>query len=159
MATITQSNVVPAQRSLARPDLREMLLASGAGSFVAEMSIPYMNFLPTTTDPYAQGVIQIVKGLQRLLVRRGAQLDVDGGMGTKTVTALKVYAGPRWYEKSWAQLYADVMAGERWGGYVRLDRGMPPAELGGFVGDVMASPLPWIGAGALVYWWFKRRKA
>ena len=163
MPTITQSQPPAPQRSLDRPDLRDLLLKGGAGSFAAEMSIPYMNFLPGTTEPYAQGVQQIVKGLQRLLVRRGAHLKIDGGMGKATVDAIKVYAGPRWQEKSWAQLYQAVLEGKPWRGYIRYDRGMAGweyggGELGGLVSDVMASPLPWIGAGALVYWLATKRR-
>lgn len=165
MPTSAQSQPATPQRRLDRPDLRDMLLKSGAGSYMAEMSIPYMNFLPGTTEPYAQGVIQIVKGLQRLLVRRGARLAIDGGMGKDTLAALKVYAGPRWYEKSWAQLYADVIEGKRWSGYIRIDRGMDGweyggGELGGVIDEIIAGPLPWIGAGALVWWLAtKRRRA
>lgn len=168
MPTITQSQPALPQRRLDRPDLRDMLLLSGAGSFAAEMSIPYMNFLPGTTEPYAQGVQQIVRGLQRLLVRRGARLAIDGGMGQHTVDALKVYAGPRWYEKSWAQLYADVIEGEPWPGFIRIDRGMARdamagwdysrGELYGFVDEMIASPLSWIGVGALAIWLATRRR-
>ncbi len=109
-------------RALPQMDLRDMLLAGGAGQFMADLSICFMNFLPGTCDPYAQGVIQIVSGLQRLLNKHGARLEVDGGMGMRTLAALKVFAGPRWYEKSWAQLYADVLEGGPWQGFHRFDR-------------------------------------
>jgi len=152
-------------------DLRDMLLAAGIGQFNAQQSIPFMNFLPSTTDPYAQGVIQLVQGLQRLLNKRGGRLTVDGGMGESTLRELVKYAGPRWYDKSWTQLYGDVMAGKRWPGYEREDRsGLSPEEaryehesdiagLGdGLFSDIAASPLPWIGAAALAVWIFNSRK-
>lgn len=110
-------------------DLRDLLLMAGAGQFTADMSIPYMNMLPTTTDPYAQGVLQIVKGLQTLLIQRGAQLTADGGLGENTVRALMAYAGPRWYDKSWAQLYGDVVDGRLWQSWDRESRADQAAVL------------------------------
>lgn len=142
-------------------DLRALLIRAGAGQYTADMSIPYMNFLPTTTEPYAQGVQQIVQGLQRLLNEKGARLRVDGGFGERTIKALMVFAGPRWYDKSWAQLYNDVLSGHRWEGWQRNDR-TPHLELapweaqGGVVGDVFDSPLLLIGLGALAWWWFTK---
>jgi hypothetical protein len=65
----------------------------------------------------------------------------------------------------------DVIAGKRWPGYGREDRaGLSPEEaraeheadfagLGdGFIADVMASPLPWIGVGAVVWYAFFRTR-
>lgn len=151
-----------------RLDTRDMLLAAGVGQFTAVMSAPYMFFLPRTCDPYAQGVMQIVEGLQRLLNDHGARLSVDGGLGERTITALSKFSGPRWYDKNWAQLYGDVIAGKKWGGYVRKGR-MPQESLadydyttapssleGGVVGDLLNSPVPWMAAAALAWWkWFR----
>jgi len=149
-------------------DLRDMLLSAGVGEYNVVLSIPYMMMLPRTCDPYAQGVMQIVSGLQRLLIKRGARLAVDGGMGDATVRALLPYSGPRWYDKNWTQLYGDVLAGMKWKGVERVTRAdeldwsmgdygadYRTQELGGLFGDIAASPLPWIaGAAAL---WFGRR--
>jgi len=165
MPTATHSYAAP-MSPFGMHTLREYLLAAGVGQYALEMSIPYMNFLPGTTEPYAQGVLQLVKGLQRLLNRHGAKLVEDGGVGVETVAAIQVFAGPRWKEKSWAQIYADVLRGEPWPGYRRIDREIPlmagvrgyGGELSGFVGDVMASPLPWIGLGALIYVMAKKRR-
>lgn len=140
-------------------DLRDMLVEAGVGQFNAAMSIQYMNFLPRTSDPYAQGIMQIVEGIQRLLNRNGAGLVVDGGMGIETIRGVMKYSGPRWYDKSWAQIYGDIMEGERWGGVDREDRGLADYgsqyqfdELGStFVDDVIASPFPWIIGGFLLY--------
>jgi lysozyme family protein len=114
--------MVPITRQSGPTTLRQMLLAAGVGQFTAVMSIPYMMFLPSTTDPYAQGVIQLAQGLQRLLKKRGAPIRVTGMLDAETVSALQYYAGPRWYEQSWAQLYAAVLDGRSWKGYRRLDR-------------------------------------
>jgi hypothetical protein len=154
-------------------DLRDMLLAAGIGQFNAQMSIPYMNFLPNTVDPYAQGVLQLVQGLQRLLNKRGSHLVIDGGMGAATLKELAKYAGPRWYDKSFAQLYGDVIAGKRWPGYNREDRaGLSPEEasaehkadiagmgdaMGDSVADLVTHPVVLLAAGAAIYWkWFRK---
>ena len=151
-----------------QPDLRDMLLMAGVGQYTAAMSIPYMSMLPSTTEPYAQGVIQLVKGLQRLLVKQGAKLAVDGGMGERTVTALMRFAGPRWQEKNWAQLYADVISGKPWQGFIRNDRGErvgvapqitspAPSGLGDSVTDLATNPIV-LAAGAFFVWWKWFRK-
>lgn len=145
-------------------DLRAMLLRAGVGQYTATMSVPYMTMLTSTTDPYAQGVKQIVEGLQRLLNERGARLEVDGRFGDREIAALQPFAGPRWYDKSWAQLYGDVLVGHRWEGYERNDRpGVAPMadyreDLGTtLLGDLVASPLPLIGLAAAVWWWSSRK--
>lgn len=147
-------------------DLRDMLLTAGVGQYNATLAIPYMNFLPSTTEPYAQGTRLIVQGLQRMLNQRGARLAVDGGFGVKTIRALIAYAGPRWPEKSWAQLYADVIEGQVWPGYVRNARGndRPPAAwtnpvtgLGDPVTDLITNPLVLAAGGFFVWWKFFRK--
>lgn len=110
-------------KSLARADLRDMLLAAGVGQFVTGSAILMMNYLPGTTEPYAQGVKEIIKGLQRLLRMQGQVVEVDGGFGATTVHALEKFSGPLWYERSWAQLYQDVILGKRWNGFSRSDTG------------------------------------
>jgi hypothetical protein len=69
-------------------------------------------------------VQQIVKGLQRLLNKRGARLVVDGGLGKTTVDAMTPFTGPMWKQKSWSQIYQDVMDGRPWAGWRRIGRGM-----------------------------------
>lgn len=147
-------------------NVREMLLEAGVGQSIATMAGQYMFFLPRTSDPYAQGVIAIVQGLQRLLNKRGASLAVDGGLGPKTVKALRRYAGPLWVDKTWAQLYGDVLLGKPWRGFERLGR-RQRAKLGelesetalgtSFVGDLFSSPLPLIAAAAGAWWYFSKK--
>lgn len=158
------------------PDLRDMLLGAGIGQFNAILSIPYMNMLPGTTDPYAQGVMQLVRGLQRMLNQRGARLLEDGGMGEKTVQALAFYAGPRWQDKSWAQLYVDVRTGVKWAGWNRHGRSptnrnvvvrSPTAgwdytkndPLGNALGDMLMHPVVLAAGGFFVWWKFFRKPA
>lgn len=115
-----QSTKIPAGTRL---DLRELLLLGGAGQFMAELSIAFMNMLPGTCDPSAQGVIQILQCLQRLLNdQAGARLEVSGRLDHPTQDAIRIFSGPSWYEKSWAQIYNDVIAGKRWKGYRRDSR-------------------------------------
>lgn len=120
MPTASQSqisSVIPG-----RLNLRDMLILGGAGQFMADNSIPFMFMLPGTCEPYAQGVIQIVECLQRLLNMRGSDLEVDGGLGAATQDAVRKWSGPRWYEKSWAQIYQDVIKGKPWTGFRRQSR-------------------------------------
>lgn len=119
---------------LGKMTLRDLLLLGGAGRATADMSIYYMNMLPGTTEPYAQGVIQLVKGLQRLLNQRGAALEVDGGVGTKTQDWIIKFSGPKWYEKTWAQIYLDVIDGRRWKGAAR------PSRMNGIEYDAATNP-------------------
>lgn len=146
----------------ASPDVRDLLLRAGVGQFVAEMSVRYMFFLPLTTDTRAQGVRQIVEGLQRLLNEHGARLVVDGGLGRETIDALQIFSGPRWAERSWSQLYTDVLSGRRWPGFVRRDRSMPlepvPDGLGTtLVGDLVMSPLGLVAAAAAAIFLWRRK--
>ena len=149
-------------------DLRDLALRAGIGSYVAPMAIQFMNFLPRTCDPYAAGVQELVRGLQRLLNEQGAKLVVDGGLGNRTVQALARFAGPRWYDKSWAQLYGDILAGQVWEGFERNDRSTAEelarlremqTGLGSMTGDVVGAVLDrpvLLAAGAVgLWWWFK----
>lgn len=153
-------------------DLREMLLTAGVGQFNVTMCIPFMNMLVTTTEPYAQGVQLMVKGLQRLLNQRGARLVVDGGLGDRTQKALERYGGPRWADKSWAQLYGDVIAGVPWQGYVRNARGNDDVQwfgaermletpggtgLGDAITDLVTNPFALAAIAGLAWWKFGRR--
>jgi hypothetical protein len=130
-----------------------MLIDAGVGQYTADMSIPYMNFLPRTCDPYAQGVMQIVQGLQRLLNDRGAELEVDGGMGAATLAEMLVYTGPGWVDKSWAQIYDDVITGKKWPGWKRVSRLAATHEpMGSALTDLVTNPIVLVGAGLLAYW-------
>jgi len=150
-----------------QPNLREMLLAAGIGEFNATMSIPYMYFLPSTTDPYAQGVIQIVEGLQNLLNARGLLVPIDGWMGPETINAVMRYAGASWRDKSWMQIYGDVLRGQLAPGFAPPE---PTDELAGYieetglgdlttaVTDLVTSPIGLVAGGALAYLLWRSKK-
>ncbi len=91
-------------------DVREMLLKLNLSETTATLVIPYVNFLPRTSDAAAQGIIVIVGALQRRLDRLGFPLEVDGYMGTQTTAALAAISGPHWRDKTWLQLMGDVLA-------------------------------------------------
>jgi hypothetical protein len=135
-------------------DLRDMLLRAGVGQATATLSIPYMMFMAGTTEPYAQGVQQLIKGLQRLLNEQGAHLHVDGGLGKDTVGELVKWAGPLWYQKTWMQLYQDVLSGRPWSGWKRESRIPGNIPMEGFdpFMDLITNPLVIVGAAAFAWW-------
>lgn len=141
--------------------IRSMLLAAGVGDFNATLSIPYMYFLPTTCDPYQQGVIQIVEGLQNLLNARGARLEISGWMDQHTMDALASWAGPQWKLKTWVQLYGDVLSGQRPAPKpTPITAPPPPAATGDIVsmlGAAVTHPLAWVAGGALAYYLARKR--
>lgn len=150
-----------------KENIRQMLLAAGIGEFNATMSIPYMYFLPRTCDPSTQGVIQIVEGLQNLLRARGEQVPLDGWMGKTTVDALMKFAGPTWRDKSWVQLYGDVLRGRRAPGFEK-DAPASAQAMDGYVyetglgvvpafADVITHPIAWIAAGAAAYYFLGKK--
>ena len=151
-----------------KENLREMLLSAGIGEFNATMSLPYMYFLPRTCDPYTQGVIQIVEGLQNLLNARGARVEVDGWMGEHTVKAILPYAGHQWRDKTWMQLYGDVLRGRFAPGFepgppgdVDLAGYTEETGLGSLVDDVVdlgSNPLALLAAGAAAYYFFGQKR-
>lgn len=91
------------------PTLRSMLTQLGLGQIEASMAIYFMFMLPRTTDPDAPGVIAIIMGMQRGLVKLGCPIDVDGRLGGKTARCIAQVSGRDWYEKTWVQLMGDLI--------------------------------------------------
>lgn len=141
-------------------DLWSLLARAGVSTTLTPLAIPFMNMLPLTGEPEAQGVQILVQGLQRLMRERGQRIAVDGALGPQTVRALQVFAGPRWDQKSWATLYQDVLRGG-WRGPIRNDRQLldaaAPQGMGAsFLGDVAFSPLGLLAIGFGIWWWINR---
>ena len=132
-------------------DLREMLLGAGLGEMRATLAIPYMYFLPRTSDPYTQGVMAIVEGLQRLLRAKGAPLATDGGLGQETAKYLGVIV-PNWNEHTWASLYGAVLASVH---QFAASRQTAMSGLG-TTGEILDNPVAWLIGGAAIYWLFLR---
>lgn len=147
---------------LSRPrghSLREMLLAAGVGQFNAQLSIPKMNISARASDPFDQGVMQVVQAMQNVMNAKGAGLELTGWLDPATQRELARYAGSSWQDKSWSQLLGDV-----------LDRQPPPRPrppmaapapepgLGDFVNDVLYSPLGLVAAGVGAFLLIKRAR-
>ena len=135
-------------------DLRKMLLSAGLGEMRATLAIPYMYFLPRASDPYTQGVMAIVEGLQRLLRDKGAPLALDSGLGAETAKYLGVIA-PNWNEHTWAGIYGAVLSSPH-----RFAASQKIAMSGlGATGALSDSPVAWLFGGAAIYWLFLRDDA
>lgn len=94
-------------------NLREMLLDLRVPSYLTTMAIPYMLFMPGTTDPDSQPVIEIVRGLQRGLRKLGYKNIIESGvLDPQTAAALdSLLLQPKgaWMQTTWAQLYGEVI--------------------------------------------------
>lgn len=143
-----------------RENARQMLEAAGIGEYNAILSLPYIYFLPRTCDPYAQGVMQLVEGLQNLLKARGLAVPKDGVMGPSTIAAVKQYAGPGWGDKTWLQIYGDVLRGKKGISLTVPELAeMPDTHVAtdGFtdmIGSVATNPWAWMAVGAAMLYQF-----
>ncbi len=149
-----------------KENARQMLEAAGIGEYNVTLSLPYIYFMPKSCDPYTQGVMQLVEGLQNMLKARGQAVPKDGVLGESTKSALRQFAGPGWADKTWLQLYGDVLRGKRAPGYdprlqaaPGLDSGMqtPTAGLTDVVGGLATNPLAWIAGGAAALFFYRKR--
>lgn len=105
-------------------NIREMLKALGSKDFGATLAMPMMFMLPRTTQPMADSTIVIVQGVQRGLNRLGWNVPVDGMMDERTKEGLRRVSGNGWDDKSWVQIYGDLIAAKK-AGY-RLDKKQTP---------------------------------
>jgi hypothetical protein len=136
---------------------RSMLLDLGVGSFVADMSIPYLWFVPGAADPDSPAVIEIIKAMQRGLRSIGyGNIKVNGVLDRETAAALDQVSPPRgsWMEKSFIQLLGDIISatknpdrvahkasfGGGLGGYFNY-QGKPPGPLPGYMVGLPPGPL------------------
>lgn len=97
-------------------NVREMLLDLGVPSFLADMAIPFMFFMPGTTDPDSPSIIEIIRGLQRGVRKLGYKdVRVTGVLDRQTALALDQISPPRgsWMRKTWVQLYGDVLRAKK----------------------------------------------
>jgi hypothetical protein len=136
-------------------DVRTMFEQLGIGDYKMPMAIQFAWILPRISDPYAPGVILIIQGLQTGLNKLGFDLPVDGGLGKKTVAALRRVSGPKWYDKTWLQLAGDVVTAEpiKKAKYLGKRTSGPEGLGTTMFGDLFASPLPWIGIGVAIWKW------
>jgi hypothetical protein len=92
-------------------NVRTMLLSLKMPSFLIDMAIPFMWFTPGAVDPDSPSVIEIIKGLQRGLLKLGSRVRVSGVLDNATAKGLDEIAGTEgeWMQKTWVQIYGDVL--------------------------------------------------
>jgi hypothetical protein len=86
-----------------------MLITLGVDSFLADIAIPFVWFIPGAIDPDAASVIEIIKAAQRGLRACGLdQVRVTGVLDSTTGAALD-RVSPSWMEKSFVQILGDII--------------------------------------------------
>lgn len=145
MSTITTTSMVPRKRGVDR-DTRSMLLALGVGQYNAAMLASTMFLMPRTTDPSAQAVMFVIQGAQRGLQKMKAPGVVPNGLlDQPTQRALRQTSGLLWANKTWVQIYGDVLDA--------LEGGKKfPGSGGSAVGDYLevGDTSEYVSAGAAV---------
>lgn len=140
-------------------DVRSMLLTLGVGSFVADLAIPFVWFIPGSVDPDSASIIEINKAMQRGLRKIGyGRVQVNGILDRETATALDQVSGPRgaWMQKPFVVILRDILKAMRdpdrkaqeivsdLSGYFNY-QGIAPGPLPGFMVGLPPGPL---GMGA-----------
>lgn len=99
---------------------RQILLDLGVASAVTTLAIPYVWFLPGAVDPDAQGVMEIVKAIQRGLRKLGFPVMVSGVMDREFAAAMNAMFRPRgaWTSTTWIvildRVRKDLHAGKQY---------------------------------------------
>jgi hypothetical protein len=90
----------------AQKSLRDL----GVSWQLINLPLPYLWLLPQTSDPDTAGVIEIVRAIQRGLVKIGfGDVRVSGTLDAATAKALRRVSGP-WEGKAWIQIINDVVS-------------------------------------------------
>lgn len=144
------------------PDVREMMLALDTPSFLVDISIPFVWFMPGTVDPDAASVVEINRAMQRGLRKLGyRRVKVNGVLDRETAMALDQISGHRrsWMQKTFVQILGDIISAmrdpdrtahkmmytpESLDGYFEYE-GYPPGPLPGIMVGLPPGPL---GMGA-----------
>lgn len=91
---------------------RSALSRLGVESRLVDLTIPYLYFLPRTSDPETQGVRLIIAAIQTGLRKLGHKsIRANGIFDLKTEAALNSISPPpgSWKVKTWIQLIYDVI--------------------------------------------------
>lgn len=91
-------------------DLFDMLSVLGVGPFNAPMAIQFAFMMPRTTDGDAPGVLVLVDAAQNGLRSLGYRVEDNGVFGPMTQAAIAKVSGPRWRDKTWAQILGDIIS-------------------------------------------------
>ena len=94
-----------------RSNARQMLMDLGSKPSLATMALPYVWFLAGTTDPDAQGVIEIVNAVQRGLQKLGYKVMVSGVLDRPTAEALDRLMPPKgvWVNSTWIVIMQAIL--------------------------------------------------
>lgn len=142
----------------ANQDMRTLLGTLGVGQISSTLIIRYMFMLPATTDLQSAPVVELIKALQRQLIRMGAPLRVTGDMDVPTADCLERLVGANWQSVPWAQVVQTVISA------VEHDVDLSPratAPAMGYVPDLPLLPggiLGWAIAGGAAYFFLRNRK-
>ncbi|MDP2607322.1 MAG: hypothetical protein Q8S00_32695 [Deltaproteobacteria bacterium] len=149
VGVVTQTEFRPNVGSLQRygaPNLRSQLTSTGVGEVHATLAIPYMGFIPRSSDADSQGVQIIIKAIQKRL-----GVKVTGYLDDSTQAAIQHVSGDDWFDKNWGAILGDAIIKPGLSGYVS-------------VGDVtgglasMAKPLGLVALGVWGYAWATKNK-
>jgi hypothetical protein len=124
------------------------LLELGMNSTTATMAIPYVWFLPSTSDPYSPVIIMLVEAIQSRLRTMGVRTRGDGFIDARTNHALVQIAGANWKHMPWINVIGFLLASKR-----RKGKGTAMSGFGslgdydqnGYYGSLGLVPtLPWL---------------
>lgn len=86
------------------------LRALGVSWQLINLPLPYLWLLPQTSDPDTAGVIEIVRAIQRGLIKIGfGNVRLNGTLDAETAKALRRVSGS-WENKAWIQIINDVLS-------------------------------------------------
>lgn len=151
-----------------KENARAMLESAGIGEYNATLSLPYFYFMPRSCDPFTQGVMQLVEGIQNMVRARGrTEVRVTGVIDGATGKAIEVWSGPGWRDKNWMQIYGDIINGKPaltpkvTAADLDLDvlsATAPESAMSGIldpVSGLLGNPMAWFFAGgAALYYYF-----
>lgn len=94
-------------------DARELLSRFGVSMVQITMAIPFLFFMPASSDSASQGVMAIIRAIQRGLNQTGLlkkPLTVDGILGERTAAAINLVSPPAgsFLHKQWIVVLQDV---------------------------------------------------
>lgn len=97
--------------NVAHRDVRGELLQLGMSRYTAEMAIPFVWLLPSTSDPYSPVIIMIVEAIQHRLRTMGVRTKATGHVDDATNRALTDIVGRNWTHVPWITVIGFVLRG------------------------------------------------
>lgn len=87
----------------------------GMNRGVATLAVPFMWVTPGGSDPFSPTVIMIVNAAQARMRELGYKVTGHGFAGKTTQAAFAAVSGPDWKNKSWIQIYGDLLTASKAG--------------------------------------------